>query len=107
VDKGGEPVRCEAVFAACAAHDVAVEINSRPERFDPPQRLLRLAVEAGCLFSVDSDAHAPCYLDWQSYGCKRAVACGVDPDRVVNTWPLDRLLAWSTRNRSGSRRSGS
>jgi len=88
----------EAVFAACAAHEVAVEINSRPERLDPPKRLLRLAVEADCLFAIDSDAHAPGQLDWQPYGCQRAVACGVDPDRVVNTWPLDRLLAWSMRN---------
>lgn len=43
----------EAVFAACAEHQVAVEVNSRPERLDPPRRLLRLAVEAGCLFSLD------------------------------------------------------
>lgn len=91
----------ETVFAACAAHDVAVEINSRPERLDPPKRLLRLAVEVGCLFTIDSDAHAPGQLDWQPYGCERAVACGVDPERVVNTWLLDHLLAWSTRNRSG------
>lgn len=83
----------EAVFAACAAHDVAVEINSRPERLDPPKRLLRLAVEAGCRFAIDSDAHAPGQLDWQPYGCARAAACGVDPDRVINTWPLNRLLA--------------
>lgn len=89
----------EAVFAACAEHDVAVEINSRPDRLDPPKRLLRLAVEAGCLFSVDSDAHAPGQLDWQVNGCQRAAACGVDPERVVNTWPLDRLLAWSGRDR--------
>ena len=49
----------EAVFAACAEHDVAVEINSRPERSDPPDDLVGLALEAGCLFSIDSDAHAP------------------------------------------------
>lgn len=47
------------VFAACAEHDVAVEINSRPERRDPPGRLLEIAIEAGCLFSIDTDAHAP------------------------------------------------
>ncbi|HEX3733161.1 MAG TPA: PHP domain-containing protein [Mycobacteriales bacterium] len=85
----------EAVFAACADNDVAVEINSRPERLDPPKRLLRLAVEAGCYFAIDSDAHAPGQLDWQPNGCRRAAACGVDPDRVVNTWPADRLLEWA------------
>ena len=85
----------ERVFARCAELGVAVEINSRPERLDPPLRLLRLAVEAGCLFAIDTDAHAPGQLDWQAIGCARAVRCGVDPARVVNTWPLDDLLAWT------------
>jgi putative hydrolase len=84
-----------AVFAACAEHGVAVEVNSRPERLDPPKRLLRLAVEAGCLFSIDSDAHAPGQLDWLSNGCERAAACGVPADRVVNTWVADDLRAWA------------
>ncbi|GAB3680602.1 PHP domain-containing protein [Angustibacter aerolatus] len=88
----------EAVFAACAEHQVAVEINCRPERQDPPDDLLTLAVEAGCLFSIDTDAHAPGQLDWREYGVERAVRCGVDPDRVVTTWDVDRLLAWTSRN---------
>jgi putative hydrolase len=85
----------ERVFAACAERGVAVEINSRPERLDPPLRLLRLAVEAGCLFAIDTDAHAPGQLDWQPLGCARAAECGVPAERVVNTWPLDDLLAWT------------
>lgn len=89
----------DAVFAACAERQVAVEINSRPERLDPPKRLLRLAVEAGCLFSIDTDAHAPGQLDWQPYGCARAAACAVDPERVVNTWAADDLLTWAARSR--------
>ena len=68
------------VFAACKEHDVAVEINSRPERLDPPRRLLSLAVEIGCRFSIDTDAHAPGQLDWQIYGCARAEECGVDAE---------------------------
>lgn len=86
----------EIVFEACRQFDVAVEINSRPERLDPPRRLLTLAVEMGCRFSVDTDAHAPGQLDWQPFGCARAEECGVDPGSVVNTWELDRLLAWSS-----------
>ncbi|MGH3979228.1 MAG: PHP domain-containing protein [Pseudonocardiaceae bacterium] len=93
----------DAVFAACAAHGVAVEVNSRPERLDPPKRLLRLAVEAGCLVSIDSDAHAPGQLDWQPYGCERAAACGVDPARIVNTWAVQDLLAWTADTTSGPR----
>ena len=84
-----------AVFEACAEHDVAVEINARPERRDPPTRLLELARDTGCLFSIDSDAHAPGQLDFQVYGCERAEAAGIDPDRIVNTWPRDRLLTWA------------
>ncbi|MFI0448650.1 PHP domain-containing protein [Actinomadura sp. 6N118] len=83
------------VFDACAAYDVAVEINSRPERLDPPKRLLRLAVEAGCRFSIDSDAHAPGQLDWQPFGCDRAARCAVRPDQIVNTLPVDDLLSWT------------
>jgi putative hydrolase len=84
----------EVVFAACREFGVAVEINSRPERLDPPRRLLRLAVEMGCLFSIDSDAHAPGQLEWLPYGCVRAEECGVPTESVVNTWAADRLLSW-------------
>jgi putative hydrolase len=85
----------ELVFAACQQFGVAVEINSRPERLDPPKRLLRLAVEAGCLVSIDTDAHAPGQLDWQRNGCERAVLCDVPLGSVVNTWPAGDLLAWA------------
>lgn len=85
----------KAVFAACAANSVAVEINSRPERRDPPGPLMKLALEAGCLFSIDSDAHAPGHLGFLDYGAERAEAHGVPADRIVTTWPLDRLLDWA------------
>jgi putative hydrolase len=84
-----------AVFEACAEHGKAVEINCRPDRLDPPKRLLRLAVETGCVFSIDTDAHAPGQLDWLRYGCERAALCGIDDARVVNTWPADRLREWA------------
>ena len=87
------------VFAACAESGTAVEINSRPERLDPPRRLLRRAVEAGVLFSVDTDAHAPGQLDWQILGCARAEECGVPPERVVTTWSAEELLGWTREGR--------
>jgi histidinol phosphatase-like PHP family hydrolase len=86
-----------AVFRACRDTGVAVEINSRPERLDPPRRLLSLAVEIGCRFSIDTDAHAPGQLDWQPYGCERAEECGVQADSIVNTMDVDGLLAWTRR----------
>jgi putative hydrolase len=85
----------DAVFAACARTTTAVEINSRPDRRDPPPELLAKAIEAGCLFAIDSDAHAPGQLEWPVNGCEQAVAAGVPAERVVNTWPADRLLAWT------------
>ncbi|WP_454295783.1 PHP domain-containing protein [Salana multivorans] len=88
----------EIVFEACAQLGTAVEISSRPERRDPPLELLEMAVEAGCLFSIDTDAHAPGQLSWLPWGAQRAVAGGVDPDRIVTTWPRGRLLTW-TRDR--------
>jgi len=86
----------EIVFAACAKFNTAVEINCRPERQDPPEELLELAVEWDCFIAIDTDAHAPGQLEWQAYGCDKAVRCGVDPTRIINTWSADELLAWTT-----------
>ncbi len=88
----------EVVFEACRTFDVAVEINSRPERRDPPTKLLSMAIEMGCLFSIDTDSHAPGQLEFLIYGCERAENLGLDPDRVINTWPVDRLLAWCNKS---------
>lgn len=85
------------VFEACRRFDVAVEVNSRPERRDPPTRLLRLADEVGCLFAIDTDAHAPGQLDFLDHGCARAQEQGIGADRVVNTRSADELVAWAGR----------
>ncbi|MGC5584385.1 PHP domain-containing protein [Ornithinimicrobium sp. W1679] len=105
-DKGGEGrsgarVRppsefdAEEVFTACVESGTAVEINSRPERQDPPDDLMTLALELGCLFTISTDAHAPGQLDFLAYGCERAQRLGVPPERVVNTWPREQLLEWA------------
>ncbi|MBX3312846.1 MAG: PHP domain-containing protein [Actinobacteria bacterium] len=85
----------ELIFAACARFDTAVEINCRPERQDPPPDLLDLALEWGCKISIDTDAHAPGHLEFLAYGCDKAVAHGIEPERIVNTWSADDLLAWT------------
>ncbi len=85
----------ELVFAACAEHRTAVEINCRPERLDPPRPLLRMAVAQGCYFAIDSDAHATGQLEWQPFGCDRAAEVGVPLDRVINTWSAEQLLSWT------------
>ena len=85
------------VFAACAETGTAVEINSRPERLDPPFELLERAIAAGCWFSIDSDAHATGQLEWQPHGCDRAAKVGVPVERIVNTMNADDLIAWTRR----------
>ncbi|MCQ3807474.1 MAG: PHP domain-containing protein [Chloroflexi bacterium] len=85
----------EIVFAACARFDTAVEINCRPERQDPPEELLEIAVRWGCKIAIDSDAHATGQLEWQPYGADKAVRCGVPVTNIINTWHHEDLLAWT------------
>ena len=103
---GGRPPSsfdADIVFAACAQFDKAVEINCRPERQDPPEELLRLAVEWGCKVSVDTDAHATGQLEWQPYGADKAMRCNVPIDDIVNTWPVEELLEWAaSHSRNGA-----
>jgi putative hydrolase len=97
VGKGRPPSTfdAEAVFGACAANGTAVEINSRPERLDPPEPLLELALSLGCNVTVDTDAHAPGQLEWQYHGCEQAARVDVPAERVMNTLPMDEFLAWT------------
>jgi putative hydrolase len=85
----------EKVFRACLENDVAVEINSRPERQDPPDELIELARDLGCLFTIDSDAHAPGQLDFKYLGCERAERLGIPAERIVTTWPVEDVLEWA------------
>jgi putative hydrolase len=93
-NRAGADFDADMVFAACAQHRTAVEINSRPERQDPPEELLQLALEWGCLVSIDTDAHAPGQLEWMNYGCDKAALAGIEPDDVINTWDVARLADW-------------
>ncbi len=97
VGSGRPPSEFDAdmVFAACAQFNTAVEINCRPERQDPPDELLALAVEWDCHLAIDTDAHAPGQLEWQAYGCDKAARHGVDPERIINTMAADDLVRWT------------
>ena len=92
----------EIVFAAAVRFDKAIEINARPERLDPPKRILRLAVESGCRFTIDSDAHAPGQLAWLPYGCDRAAACGVAADSLINAMDAPEVVAWARAHEEAS-----
>lgn len=85
----------ELVFAACRELDKAVEVNCRPERLDPPRRMLAMVDDMGVKIAIDTDAHARGQLAWHGYGCARVADTSITPDRIVNTWPVDDLLAWT------------
>jgi|SRR5580693_71739 putative hydrolase len=82
---------------ACREHGVAVEINSRPGRLDPPDPLLGLAAEMGCLFAIDTGAHAPGQLDWLGNGPVRTAEFGITPERVINTRSADQAAGGGRR----------
>jgi putative hydrolase len=90
----------EIVFAACARFDKAVEINCRPERQDPPEELLSIALDWGCKVAIDTDAHAPGQLEWQPYGCDKAARLGIDTPEIVNTMEADDLITWAASHPS-------
>lgn len=81
-----------AVFAACRAHNTAIELNAQAQRMDPPRPWVTEAAEAGCLFTLSTDAHNIAELDRIHHSVRRAEQAGVEPDRVLNTWELPRLL---------------
>jgi putative hydrolase len=87
----------DAVFEACARTGTAVEINSRPERCDPPHELLVQALDLGCVVTIDTDSHAPGHFEWLVLGCEQAAAAGLadEPDRIMNTRSADELLRWT------------
>ena len=97
----GSSFDAEMVFAACARFDTAVEINCRPERLDPPDHLLDLALEWDCKIAIDTDAHAPGQMEWQTFGCDRAAQHGIEPERIVNTWDAEALVEWATSHPTG------
>ena len=91
----------DAVFAAAARRGVAVEIDGDPARQDLDHTLARRALAAGCIFALDSDAHTTTQLWYAEIALAHARLAGIPADRIVNCWPLDRLLGWLSE-RSGA-----
>lgn len=82
------------VFALCARQEIAVEINSNPWRLDISEELLDLALGEGCLIAINTDAHSLAEFENHRHGVDMARRGAVPPDRVVNTWSVDRLKEW-------------
>jgi len=94
----------DTVFAAAAARGVAIEIDGDPARQDLDHTLATRARDAGCLFALDSDAHTTTQLSYAETALAHARLAGIPADRIVNCWPLDRLLAWLADPGSALRR---
>jgi putative hydrolase len=84
----------DAVFAAAAVRGVAIEIDGDPARQDLDHTLARVALKAGCVFALDSDAHTTTQLSYAETALAHARLAGIPATDVVNCWPLDQLLAW-------------
>jgi len=84
----------DAIFEAAAATGTALEINGSPPRLDLAPERARRAVEAGCILSIDSDAHRTAELDYVRWGVDQARRAWVEARHVLNTRPLGELLAW-------------
>ncbi|HEY4754193.1 MAG TPA: PHP domain-containing protein [Candidatus Limnocylindrales bacterium] len=84
----------DAVFAAAAETGTALEVNGSPPRLDLSAERARRAIEAGCLISIDSDAHRIAEYEFLRWGVDQARRAWAEPRHVLNTRPLDELLAW-------------
>ena len=93
-DRPGADLDLDAVLAAAAESGVALEINANPKRLDLSDVLARRALEAGCLISINTDAHRPEHFDYLHYGVAVARRAWAEPDRILNCWAPERLLAW-------------
>ncbi len=94
----GITARWPEVFAAAAAADVAIEIDGDPSRQDLDYDLAALAVDAGCIFALDSDAHGTAELPYAETAIAHARLAAVPLERVVNCWPVEQLLEWTERS---------
>jgi histidinol phosphatase-like PHP family hydrolase len=89
------------VFAEAAAHGVAIEIDGNWHRQDVDYELASLAMEAGCLFALDSDGHSVAEFPFTDYSIAHARIAGIPADRVVNCWPEKKFDEWLKERRGG------
>ena len=84
----------DVVFAAAAKANVAIEIDGDPSRQDIDHDLAPRALDAGCVFALDSDAHSTSELEYAETAIAHARLAGVPRERVINCWSLDQLIQW-------------
>jgi putative hydrolase len=100
--RAGVVANWDRVFEAAAREGVAVEIDGDPARQDLDHTLAERALALGCVFALDSDAHTTLQLRYAETALAHARLAAIPTARIVNCWPLDRLLSW-LRTRSSAR----
>jgi DNA polymerase (family X) len=98
--RSGYDVDVERVLKACADHGVAVEINANPWRLDLDWRWHQRALELGCIFSINPDAHSIAELDLMRWGLAMARKGGISADRVLNAFDLPSFSQWLADHRN-------
>jgi DNA polymerase (family 10) len=88
----GADLDMEAILRAAAERGTIMEINSGPDRLDLDAGHVRRALELGVDLTVNSDAHHPADLAWLRFGVLTARRGWAPAERIVNTWPMERLL---------------
>jgi histidinol phosphatase-like PHP family hydrolase len=86
-----------AVFKQAAKTGVAIELDGDVSRQDLDHRIARAAMKAGCLFALDSDAHAGDQLWMADYAIAHARLANIPADRIVNCWQPDQILEWAAQ----------
>jgi DNA polymerase (family 10) len=84
----GYDIDVERILVACAASGVVVEINANPWRLDLDWRWHQKALELGCIFSINPDAHSTAEIDLTRWGVAMARKGGVPSERVLNALDL-------------------
>jgi histidinol phosphatase-like PHP family hydrolase len=95
--RGGVAADWDRVFAAAAKAGVAVELDGSPARQDLDYVIAERALAAGCLFALDSDAHRTAELAYVDFAIAHARLAGIPADRIINCWPLAKLVRWLAR----------
>ena len=96
----GYEVDIDAILRACAEHGVAVEINANPHRLDLDWRWHGRALELGCMFSINPDAHSMDELDLTRWGVLMARKGSIPPERVLNSLDLKEITAFLQARRA-------
>ncbi len=93
-DRPGADLDMDRIFAAAADTRTILEINANPRRLDLRDSHVRRAVELGLLLSINTDAHHARQFDLRHYGVATAQRGWATTDLIVNTWPLEKFLAF-------------